>query len=169
MAASLEHRRHLEAIGKIWGGQVGKIIRTHIRPLQTKAGITKLVDPMDRHRKMVQTLRKVATAVLPEAARHVREWWISHSDVLCFYEGLKKQGKKPRTLAGIERDGPAADWPDAAGKQIAYSPAGAYKPGYFHLEARIERAASSKMGPPRSSSLRYYDMEDALSGVDMVG
>ncbi|KAK5708316.1 hypothetical protein LTR97_000856 [Elasticomyces elasticus] len=138
----LEHRMHLQTIEKFWGGPINQIIPTDIRPLASVCSATRLVDPMDWDRKMVKTLRKVAPmcclkeflmSISPMVKRRREnggEAWMSFADVLFFYEGLKKEKRQARTLADVERDGPAIDKSGGTRKTAPPDRSLPYKPGY---------------------------------------
>ncbi|KAK5744909.1 hypothetical protein LTR17_001660 [Elasticomyces elasticus] len=138
----VEHRMHLQTIEKFWGGPMNQIIPTDIRPLANVCSATRLVDPMDWDRKMVKTLRKVAPmcclkeflmSISPMVKRRREtggELWMSFADVLFFYEGLKKEKRPARTLADVERDGPAIDRSGGTSKTAPPGKALPYKPGF---------------------------------------
>ncbi|KAK5729934.1 hypothetical protein LTR17_011573 [Elasticomyces elasticus] len=138
----VEHRMHLQTIEKFWGGPTNQIIPTDVRPLANVCSATRLVDPMDWDRKMVKTLRKVAPmcclkeflmSVSPMIKRRREtggEPWMSFADVLFFYEGLKKEKRSARTLADVERDGPAIDKSGGSTKTAPLGKILPYKPGY---------------------------------------
>ncbi|KAK3628882.1 hypothetical protein LTR56_018367 [Elasticomyces elasticus] len=138
----VEHRMHLQTIEKFWDGPINQIIPTEIRPLASVCSATRLVDPMDWDRKMVKTLRKVAPmcclkeflmSISPMVKRrreHGGEAWMSFADVLFFYEGLKKEKWSARTLADVQRDGPAIDKSGGSTKTAPLGKILPYKPGY---------------------------------------
>ncbi|KAK5687042.1 hypothetical protein LTS10_001179 [Elasticomyces elasticus] len=138
----VEHRMHLQTIEKFWGGPINQIIPTDIRPLASVCSATRLVDPMDWDRKMVKTLRKVApmcclkeflmfvSPVVKRRRENGGDAWMSFADVLFFYEGLKKEKRPGRTLADVERDGPAMDKSGGTRKTAPPGKPLPYKPGF---------------------------------------
>ncbi|KAK4949378.1 hypothetical protein LTR10_011996 [Elasticomyces elasticus] len=138
----LDHRMHLQTIEKFWGGPINQMIPTDIRPLTNVCSATRLVDPMDWDRKMVKTLRKVVPmcclkeflmfigSVVKRKRENGGEAWISFADVLFFYEGLKKERRFVRTIADVERDGPAIDSSGGTSKTAPPGKALPYKPGF---------------------------------------
>ncbi|KAK3071284.1 hypothetical protein LTR53_008907 [Teratosphaeriaceae sp. CCFEE 6253] len=129
--AALEHKMHLEVIAMLWGGGVEEILPTHIRPLEMRAGVMRLVDILDWGQRMVKTPRNVAPlctlkhfftsmeGIVMSRRSVVQEWWMSFADVQGIYEKLKTHGIRPRTLADVRLSDPALaradtmDWSNA--------------------------------------------------------